>query len=41
MTTISSIEDLMRVLDENPTWLEAMRARLLTRELLELPDKFT
>ena len=41
MTTISSIEDLMRVLDENPTWLEAMRARLLTRELLELPEKFT
>ena len=41
MTTISSIEDLMRVLDENPTWLEAMRTRLLTRELLELPEKFT
>ena len=41
MTTISSIEDLMRVLDENPTWLEAMRVRLLTRELLALPDKFT
>lgn len=27
----------MRALDENPQWLEAMRARLLTRELLELP----
>ena len=41
MTTINSIEDLMRVLDENPAWLEALRVRLLTRELLELPDKFT
>lgn len=37
MTTINSIEDLMRVLDENPEWLEAMRVRLLTRELIELP----
>ena len=37
MTTINTIEDLMRVLDEHPQWLEAMRARLLTRELLELP----
>ena len=41
MTTINSIEDLMRVLDDNPAWLEAMRVRLLTRELLELPEKFT
>ena len=40
MTTINSIEDLMRVLDDNPAWLEAMRVRLLTRELLELPEKF-
>lgn len=41
MTTINSIDDLMRVLDDNPAWLEAMRVRLLTRELLELPEKFT
>ena len=40
-TTIHTIEDLMEVLDENPKWLEAMRARLLTRELIELPEKFT
>ncbi|MYE54261.1 MAG: DUF16 domain-containing protein [Chloroflexi bacterium] len=40
MTTIGSIEDLMRVLDENPSWLEAMRARLFTRELLDLPENF-
>jgi septal ring factor EnvC (AmiA/AmiB activator) len=40
MATINTIEDLFRVLDENPRWLEALRARLLTRELLELPEKF-
>ncbi len=38
--TINTIEDLIRVLDENPEWLEAMRARLLTRELIELPRRF-
>lgn len=38
MTTIHTIEDLIRVLDENPEWVEALRARLLTRELLELPQ---
>ncbi len=35
---IRTIEDLMQVLDAHPQWLEAMRARLLTRELLELPQ---
>ncbi len=40
MTTINNIEDLVRVLDEHPEWLEAVRTRLLTRELLELPEKF-
>ena len=38
MTTINTIEDLIRVLDDNPEWLEALRARLLTRELLEMPN---
>lgn len=38
-TTITTIEDLVRLLDENPEWLEAVRARLLTRELLELPQQ--
>ena len=28
------------MLDENPTWRDAVRSRLLTKELLELPDKF-
>ena len=40
MTTINTIEDLIRLLDENPQWVEALRARLLTRELIELPEKF-
>ena len=40
MTTINTIEDLIQILDEHPHWLEALRARLLTRELIELPEKF-
>ena len=41
MTTnnINTIEDLFRVLDENPEWMQALRARILTKELLELPEK--
>ncbi len=38
MTTINNIEDLIRLLDENPEWAEALRARVLTRELLEVPQ---
>ncbi len=41
MNQIHTIEDLMQILDENPAWLEAMRTRLLTRELIELPEKLT
>ena len=40
MATINTIEDLIRLLDENPQWVEALRVRLLTRELIELPEKF-
>jgi len=40
MTTINTIEDLIQVLDEKPEWLEALRARLLTPELLDLPQTF-
>ena len=40
-TTIHTIEDLIRILDDNPEWADALRARLLTRELIELPEKFT
>ena len=37
-TAIDTVEDLVRVLDDNPELLEALRARLLTRELLEMPN---
>ena len=40
MTTINTIEDLIRLLDENPQWAEALRVRLMTRELIELPARF-
>ena len=40
MTTVHTIEDLVRVLDERPDWTEALRARILTRELLNLPQAF-
>ena len=39
-TTINTIEDLIQLLDENPQWVQALRARLLTRELIELPESF-
>ena len=39
MTKINTIEDFVRVMDDNPEWLEAVRARLLTREVLELPRR--
>ena len=40
MTTINTIEDLARILREQPTWAEALRALLLTQELLDLPERF-
>ena len=41
MYTINTIEDLIGALDENPEWVDALRTRLLTSELLDLPEKFT
>ena len=38
MTPINNIEDPVRLLDEHPQWLDAVRARVLTRELIELPQ---
>lgn len=38
MTTFNTVEELMQVLDASPHLLEGMRSRLLTRELLELPE---
>ena len=39
MATINTIQDLLNLLDENPEWVDALRARLLTQELLELPER--
>ena len=40
MTPINTIEDLARILREQPTWADALRALLLTKELLDLPGRF-
>ena len=39
MTTFNTAEELVHILDQNPDLLEAIRARVLTKELLELPEK--
>ncbi len=38
ITDIAAVEEMLEVLDANPNLLEALRARILTRELLELPQ---
>ena len=38
-TTIHTIEDLIRILDDHPEWADALRARLLTKELIETARK--
>ena len=40
MTTVNSIDDFLRALDANPSWREAVRARILGDELLQLPVRF-
>lgn len=40
MTTINNIADLARILREQPEWAEALRSLVLTKELLELPERF-
>ena len=40
MPPINTIEDLARILREQPTWADALRALLLTQELLDLPGRF-
>ena len=40
MTTINTIEDLARILRDQPTWAEALRALLLAQDLLDLPGRF-
>ena len=39
-TTITDIADLVRILNEQPEWRDTIRAILLGRELLELPQQF-
>ena len=34
---MTTIEDLARILQDQPTWAEVLRALLLTQELLDLP----
>ena len=41
MTTINTIQDLQRILEENPEWRAALRSILLTEELLALPQQFS
>lgn len=40
MVTISTSEDLLRALRENPEWKEAVRREILTEELMNLPARF-
>ena len=40
MTTINDINDFVRILRENPDWVETIRSILLSKELLELPERF-
>ena len=39
-TAAITIQDIIDAIDSEPEMLEALRARLLTRELLELPERF-
>ena len=40
MAIVNTMEDFIRVMDENPSWRDAVRDRVLTRDLLELPERF-
>ena len=39
MTQINTFQDLLDLLDSNPQYVEELRARLLTAELIALPEK--
>ena len=38
MITFSTVDELVRILDADPQMAESLRARVLTRELLDLPE---
>ena len=40
MTTINTLDDFLQALDDNPTWRDAVRARVLGEDVLQLPAKF-
>ncbi len=40
MTTVNDISDILRIIREQPEWADALRAALLGKELLELPQRF-
>ena len=40
MTTINSFEELPNILDENPEWADALRARILSTDLQNMPEDF-
>ena len=40
MDRIDTFQDLLNLLDSNPQWVEELRSRLLTPELLALPEEF-
>ncbi len=41
MTTVNDIADILRIIREQPEWADALRAALLSQELLEMPQKLT
>ena len=40
MTTISTFEELLQVLDQNPEWANALRTRILSGDLQTMPEDF-
>ena len=40
MTKIDTIEDLVRIIEEHPGWLDRIRNLILTEELMRLPGRF-
>ena len=40
MTSINSLDDFLNAMDNNPAWREAVRARILGEELMQLPLRF-
>ena len=40
MTTINTFEELIEVLDENPEWADALKNRILSGDLQNMPEDF-